>query len=251
IEAVGFDLFNTLITVEDSTLKEGLARLTRSLRQSGIAVKHGPFVLAHREAALRCAQRIRQDGRETHNRFWISAALETLGFSIPPGDPRIAEAVESYFSVFLDNASLLPGTTEMLEILQGRYRLGLLSNFTHPPAARKIMAGLGLVSFFEVVVISGDLGYRKPHPVVFRELIEQLGVPGERIAFVGDDPEADISGAQQAGLQPIWSTYVRDHHISPVTGMLDRPGADPSPVLARISNWEDLLWVLGLTPGRT
>jgi putative hydrolase of the HAD superfamily len=240
IKAVGFDLFNTLITVESFSLGEALLRLTSSLGDSGIAVEHGPFVQAHKQAALRCVEEIRRNGRETHNRFWIAAALGTLGQAVPPDDPRIAAAVEAYFSAFVEFANLIPGTGAMLATLRGRYRLGLLSNFTHPPAAQEIIARLGLGPFFEVVLISGDLGYRKPHPLVFRALVDRLGVAEEEIAFVGDDPVADIHGAQQVGLRPIWTTYVRDHGHLAVSGMLDGSGDEPDPALPRISNWEDL-----------
>ena len=133
----------------------------------------------------------------------------------------------------------------MLATLRDRYRIGLLSNFTHPPAARNLITQLELEPFFEVVLISGDLGYRKPHQSVFRELILQLGVEKDQIAFVGDDPEADVAGALRAGLQPIWTTYVRDNNISPAPGMLGPGDAAPDPAVPRIANWQDLLTLLG------
>ncbi len=95
-----------------------------------------------------------------------------------------------------------------------------------------------------MVLISGDLGYRKPHQSVFRELILQLGVEKDQIVFVGDDPEADVAGALRAGLQPIWTTYVRDNNISPAPGMLGPGDAAPDPAVPRIANWQDLLTLL-------
>ena len=95
----------------------------------------------------------------------------------------------------------------MLSTLRKVYRLGLLTNFTHGPAAREIIDTLGLNPFFDVVLISGELGYRKPHPFVFRQLIKYLGVEKDQILYVGDDPEPDITGAQKAGLQPVLTTY--------------------------------------------
>ena len=132
----------------------------------------------------------------------------------------------------------------MLDILQKSYRIALLSNFTHPPAARNIMSELGLTPFFEVVLISGDLGYRKPHSSVFEELVSQLGIQRDEIAFVGDDPEADITGAFRSGLKPIWTTYVRDNHIEFAPGMLGPTDDDPGPEVPRISDWQDLLTLL-------
>ena len=244
IKAVGFDLFNTMITVEPHALDEAENRLTRSVQQSGLALEHEPFKQAHREASLRFIRETRRDGRETHNRFWVSAALQSQGYNVPPDDPRIAIAVDAYFSAFLPYCHLIPGTSEMLSKLKGVYRLGLLSNFTHAPAAKEIIDGVGLASLFDVVLISGDLGYRKPHPLVFRQLIEQLRVEKDEIIYVGDDPEPDITGAQRAGLQPVWTTYVRDRNIPPAPGVLSRSSEKADCNVPRISTWKELMTLL-------
>lgn len=244
IKAVGFDLFNTLITMEPAALKDAQARLTASLRESGFIIEHGKFVRAHNDAVMKFLEQTKRDGRESHNRFWISDALAELGHGVSPDDPEISVAVDSYFSVFIKYAELIPGTKEMLARLQSRYTIGLLSNFTHSPAATRIIGDLGLTPLFDVILISGDLGYRKPHPLVFRELVKHLRVPNNQIAFVGDDPEADVSGALQAGLQPIWTTYVRDNNILPAPGMLGPAEVDPGPSVPRISRWGELLALL-------
>ena len=244
IKAVAFDLFNTLITMETVALEDALTRLTNSLRESGIAIEHGPFVKAHTEAVLSFLEQTKRDGKESHNRFWISTALDKLGHSVHPDDPLIFAAVESYFSAFIKHANVIPGTEEVLSTLRRRYRLGLLSNFTHPPAALSLMAKLDLEPFFDIILISGDLGYRKPHPSVFKELVAQLGVEENEIAFVGDDPDADINGALRSGLNPVWTTYVRDNNISPAPGMLGPTDDDPGPEVPRISNWKELLALL-------
>lgn len=244
IKAIGFDLFNTLITMEFQALKDALSRLTSSLRDNGFAIEHSVFVKAHSEAVFEFLEQTKRDGKESHNRFWISTALAKLGHDVSPDNPHISAAVETYFSAFIQYAKLIPGTKEMLTTLRQNYRIGLLSNFTHPPAATQIIAELDLDPFFDVTLISGDLGYRKPHLSVFEALIDQLGVEKEEIAFVGDDPEADVAGALQAGLQPVWTTYVRDNNITPAPGVVGKGQTDPDPTVPRISNWKDLLSML-------
>jgi len=244
IKAIGFDLFNTLIHVEPNTLKEANKRLISSLRQSAFVLEDEPFQKAHLEAALRFIEQCKRDGRETHNRFWISAALQELGYPVPPDDDRIARAVDAYFSAFFDSCRLIPGSVEMLETLKGSYRLGLLSNFTHAPAAKEIIDLIGLAPHFEAILISGELGYRKPHPFVFHRLVEELRVDKAETLYVGDDPEPDIHGALQAGLQPVWTTYVRDHNIPRGSGILSRGNEMPDGDVPRISTWPDLLSML-------
>jgi putative hydrolase of the HAD superfamily len=246
IKSIGFDLFNTLITMELQALKDALSRLTSSLRDNGFAIEHNAFVKAHSEAVFEFLEQTKRDGKESHNRFWISTALAKLGHEVSPDNPHISAAVETYFSAFIQYAKLIPGTKEMLTTLRQNYRIGLLSNFTHPPAASQIIAELDLEPFFDVVLISGDLGYRKPHLSVFEALIDQLGVEKEEIAFVGDDPEADVEGARRAGLQPVWTTYVRDNNITPAPGVVGKGQTDPDPTVPRISNWKDLLALLNI-----
>jgi putative hydrolase of the HAD superfamily len=247
IKAIGFDLFNTLITAEPQTLNEAMSRLISSLQQSGLNLGNEPFKEAHHKAAVQFVEKARQDGRETHNRFWISAALHTQGYNVPPDDPRIAAAVDAYFSAFFQHCYLIPGTKEMLGALKDLYRLGLLTNFTHPPAAREIIDRIGLTPFFDVVLISGELGYRKPHPLVFHRLIEHMEAEKNQILYVGDDPEPDINGAQRAGLQPVWTTYIRDKNLPFVPGVLSRVEEEPDVKVPRISTWKDLLSLLDKT----
>lgn len=244
ITAIGFDLFNTLIIAEPHILGEAMRRLINSLRQSGLALDNEQFKKSYKEAALGFIERAQKDGRETHNRFWISAALQSQGYDIFPDDARIAKAVDTYFSAFFLHCHLIPGTKEMLSILRDIYRLGLLTNFTHGPAAREIIDKLGLGHFFDVVLISGELGFRKPHPLVFRQLIEHLGVEKDQILYVGDDPEPDITGAQKAGLQPVLTTYVRDQNIQFIPGIFFKGDEKLDCKVPKISTWKDLISLL-------
>lgn len=245
IQAIGFDLFNTLITVDADTMKAAHGMVIASLRESGLSLEEESFKEAYREAAVRFLDDARRSERETHNRFWICEALQSQGHALSPEDPRISTAVEDYFSAFYPRTHLIPGTLEMLGTLRHRYRLGLLSNFTHGPAAWRILTETGLIPFFDVILISGELGYRKPSAFLFQKLAVQLSSKNDGVLYVGDDPEADILGALRAGLQPIWTTYAMDHQVSHAPVTLTREDPAPPPNVPKISGWEDLFKMLG------
>ena len=246
IKAIGFDLFDTLIMPDYSIIQDAMAVLLRSLEESGFTFEDLSFSKAYWEAALEHMEKARVDGRETHNRLWISDALNKLGCEVTPEDARISRAVDSYFSLFYPTSRLIPGTVELLARLKDRYRLGLLSNFTHAPAARELVTRAGLTRFFDVILISDELGLRKPRMEVFETLVDSLGVKKGQTLYVGDDPVADIGGAQKAGLCPVWTTIVRDQKLSPAENPFSPKKKAPDGRIPRISTWEDLLVLLDM-----
>ena len=244
ITAIGFDLFNTLIEADKDALMNAMDRLICSLQEKGLADDGEAFSNAYSEAAISHIKKSCETGIETHNRFWISEALARVCSPVPPDDVRIAEAIEDYFSMFYPGCRLIPGAADMLAHLKGEYRLGLLSNFTHAPAAITLIERLNLAPFFKTVVISGAVGYRKPHPVVFDHLVAGLKVERKEILFIGDDVEADIKGAAASGLQPLWITYAIERNRPFTDGKYLLDAHKPDEHVPRISKWEELKRIL-------
>ena len=97
---------------------------------------------------------------------------------------------------------IFPDVHETLEHLLGEgVRLALCSNWSWD--LDRHLAFNSLDDAFEVVVCSAVVGYRKPHPQIFSTLLEALDLPPGRVAFVGDDWNADVQGARAAGLVPV------------------------------------------------
>ena len=263
ITAIGFDLFDTLITLENLGFKDAMNRLVQELHGLGFPVISETFLPIYRETASDFMSKAREVGKETHNRFWISAALQRLGYQVAPDDTRTNQVVDAYFSAFLDHAVLLPDTLPTLRTLKRHYRLGLLSNFTHAPLVYQLLKRFGLDDVLDVQLVSGVLGYRKPKPFVFNTLAEQFGVPNAQIAFVGDNLQADIVGAKEAGLWPIHTTYAQHYKtLQRDRGPSPQAGDDPDPPIwsrsidgerghhhtdvALIQSWDDLLKMFNL-----
>lgn len=240
IRAVAFDLFNTLITVDMPSRYSSIDRLLDSLQAQGVAVHADDFMPVYRDVAKGFVSEAERSGKETYNGQWISTTLQRLGIDMQPQDPRVAQAVEAYFSAFVENARPLPGTADMLAALKPHYRLGLLSNLTYGPAARQILDHVNLSVYFDVLLVSGDLGYRKPHPQAFQTLIAALDVPPATIVFVGDDPRTDVQGSLLTGLQPVQTVYAQRQRDA--AAMMTPPSELSVPTIA---SWLDLLVLLG------
>ncbi len=244
ISAIGFDLFNTLIVIEPDTLVYAMQRMLKSLKESGFSLEESLYIKDYRNAASLYVAQAKKDGIETHNSIWVSHVLNNYGITIQPDDKRIGKAVDDYFSAFYDRVSIIPDTLETLKRLKEKYSLGLLSNFTHAPAAREILVRTGLAPCFDTILISGEFGYRKPHTVVFEELSKALGVEKERIIFTGDDPDPDIHGAFKAGLHPVWFTYIIDHDVPVIRGTIQSEVTEPEMEVPRASSWKQFMNIL-------
>jgi putative hydrolase of the HAD superfamily len=93
---------------------------------------------------------------------------------------------------------------EFLKRLRGRYKIGLVSNFDHSPAVWKILDKFGVRDLFDTVVISADLGFRKPNARLYETVLAAWGAAPNRTLFVGDTPKADVLGPKRLGLAAAW-----------------------------------------------
>src|SRR5215470_9806775 len=92
----------------------------------------------------------------------------------------------------------------LLQKLAARYRLAVVSNFDYTPTALDILGGAGVVERFEAIVVSDEVGWRKPRRDIFDVALARLGIPAEAGLFVGDRADMDVLGAQQIGMDAAW-----------------------------------------------
>jgi HAD superfamily hydrolase (TIGR01549 family) len=245
-KGIAFDLFGTLVLQEKFSFDQCLDALYHNLVSNGLALERALFIHSYREVNRQLMAQAMAEGKETYNRLWIAGALQALGHNIVADDPRVEQAVEAYFDPFIKSCQLIPETKAMLQTVAPRYRLALLSNFTHPPAVDRILTRLGIAAFFEVILVSGRLGRRKPHPSIFAALTKELGLPAAEIICVGDELETDIIGAHKAGMQTVWMTYrQRLQRPSPLGQFLGfSDAADAARPDCVVGTWAELLALL-------
>jgi putative hydrolase of the HAD superfamily len=69
---------------------------------------------------------------------------------------------------------------------------------------RNVVAGLPeIAALRDGLIISSEVGYRKPHPAFFEAVCASLGLPASRVLCVGDDLENDVLGARKSGLKGV------------------------------------------------
>ena len=217
-----FDFVNTLVLPDSSGLPvlivEGRAipstapLLWEPLVELRPGLEPAAVHRAQREAWRWAEEQRSLDHREIPalERFQrLAAILEIL----PPGPDFLPALVERHMAAVADTMRLPDAHKRLLETLRARYRLGILSNFDHGPPVRAVLRREGVLEWFEPVVVSADIGYRKPGREAFARALAQARAEPQTVLHIGDSFQDDVMGALGAGLDVAWIN----------------PGGDPAP----------------------
>jgi beta-phosphoglucomutase len=190
-DAVVLDVGGTLLGFQDN------APFQEFLTEAGLQDGQEEASCLHRR--LVDAVRARRDGAQG-----LGASGEDLAdwwrgifVGIWPHRPDLAQRMLDWFLAgrfdrpFDDSLPALEGLQEL------GLRLGVLSNFG--VNLRDLLHHFGLLSFFDFVLVSAEVGLAKPDPRIFDLVVEESGLPRERLLYVGDHLGDDIEGARGAG----------------------------------------------------
>jgi putative hydrolase of the HAD superfamily len=101
-----------------------------------------------------------------------------------------------------DSVATFARNRPLLDALNARYRLGIVSNFYGNLDA--VCRGAELTRFFGVIIDSQRVGVMKPDPGIFQAALDALGSTPETTLFVGDSLRRDREGARRMGMGFVW-----------------------------------------------
>jgi putative hydrolase of the HAD superfamily len=233
IKAVLFDYGNTLIEYGPRQVEAQYAALEKELSR----------LFGHCDSSLLKAIRDRQtlapfeNGYVENDMERISGELIEEMYQVVPEDAQIKALIETRYRSFVHAIDVSSDVPSLLIKLQDQYRLGLVSNY---PCSRSIKGSLkrtGLQDFLEAVVVSGDVGYAKPHSKPFQTMLGRLKLHPEECLFVGDNWLADVQGAKGMGMPAILiSQYTPYEEFKPFDG-----DHQPDATISHLSELEELL----------
>ena len=205
IRAVLFDVGGTFTTVRNSPeLQTAFAkRLSERLALYGIRldVPYEELGLVLHENAEAYKHHVEATRQELPNaRVWSEFYLKD--YSIP--EEVIAPYAEE-LSFLYDYERLIslrrPHLKETLETLHAEgFRLGVVSNVFSRSLTPHLLMEYGIDRLMETVILSSNVGCRKPDPRIFRIAMDELGVCADETCYVGDTLSRDVLGARNAGL---------------------------------------------------
>jgi putative hydrolase of the HAD superfamily len=226
IRHVSFDLWMTLIRSNPS-FKAKRAVLFRSFFSLD-AYPQERVDAVLREVDVLVNNMNEMTGRNVHTFETYLLCLHLLGTDIKKVPPDKLEEFYSLSEVlFFENAPLhlYPETDQLLAALQEQgITSSLLSNtgFIQGRTLRKLMTIWGWDTHFSFQLYSDETGYSKPDAQMFNRLLDKAGalhtllLPAQ-VWHLGDNPLADVLGAQQVGI----SATLTDAVINPLNKLLN------------------------------
>jgi len=149
-------------------------------------------------------------------RALVAKTIELARYEIDRFDDYFKEVYETFARSGV--WELFPSVPLVLtELNRLDIRLGVISNFDR--RLYDVLLHLGVRDAFEHVIISSEVGVRKPAARIFWEATRRFGVGPHEILHVGDDPECDLRGARSAGLQAFPAGGETTHLAGLVSGL--------------------------------
>jgi len=237
IKAVTFDVGGTLA---NGGLDEKLylSKVTGYLRKQGFDVSLEECSRATAKGLEELSLR-RKDNLEMNFEEFCSKVLQDLG--ITPTEELLEHILSLYFDCFKQTERR--GVRRVLVELSESYELGVISN-SMSLAPRRFLEQYGLDGYFKVILVSGEGGYRKPHPEIFKRALEKLGANPKEVVHVGNSLEEDVKGAKGVGMYSVLITpeAIEEADIEPdlaVPSIKEVPTAIED--LGRLQEFKELL----------
>ena len=207
LRAVIFDLGGTLMYERKSwheITSKGDEALTKYLIAQGLELNISTFPVEFRRRLGEYFTRREKDLLETSYTFVLIELLKDKGYTNLPDD-MIRKALDSLFKVTQTNWVLEDDALSTLKKLEkDGYRMGLVSNAGDDDDVHQLLRRFEISSYFDFILTSAACSYRKPHPRIFELAIANWYFLPSETVMVGDNLDADIRGAKNAGLYAVW-----------------------------------------------
>ncbi len=211
IRLVTFDFWDTLVTDSPENLRAQralrVAAIRRTLHDAGEPVSEVEAEDVHERSGVELAERFWSLNRDPSPEEQLRIVLDThrSGVAARLAPRAFASALAAYTEPVLAHPpDLSPGAGEAVRALAERGMLiGIVSNTGRTPGLilRRVLERHGLLRHFGPVTYSDEVGVRKPEAEIFRRTLAAAHVAPAEALHIGDNPDADVVGAQGVGMR--------------------------------------------------
>jgi FMN phosphatase YigB (HAD superfamily) len=146
----------------------------------------------------------------------MSFLLQFFGYPASKMDPNVLrQAVDIFYAPEMTGWQLAPGAEEMLEALvQADYKLALIANYNCDRAFQRTIDYLGLRRYFDLIITSAAVEYRKPDAKIFEPVLERWDALPYEVVIVGDSLVDDIGGGLELGTLTVQTTFAQAPQVA-------------------------------------
>lgn len=146
------------------------------------------------------------DTASSHSRLlYYQRTIELLGFGTQIF--MTLDLEQTYWRTFLSESTLFSDAKEFLiDLKSDGIKTAIITDLTAQIQFRKIVY-FQLDDYFDYVVTSEEAGYDKPNPKTYEIAINKLDLPPEDIWMIGDNPIADVAGANKFNMVTIQKVH--------------------------------------------
>lgn len=202
IKNVLFDFGDTLVQASPQySLDACLSRLLRSLAHNGISVSLEDCKMAYEATYERILASTSL--REITYDVIVCRTLGRCGYSSKPADKAIVEAAEAFMECWIQARTMEKSVPFILQELKRRFTLGVVSNLAYSPAVSRTLDRFGVAGYFDAIIVSADVGWRKPSPKIFMKALQTMRIAALETVYVGDELDHDVEGAMKVGMHTV------------------------------------------------
>ena len=195
---VFFDLDHTLWDFE----KNSALTFKKILQKNQIPVNPVEFVKQYSPINYRYWDLFRDD-KISQNEMRFGRLRDTFEILNLKVEQEILEILADEYIHFLpDNNHVFDGTFELLDYLQPKYNLHIITNGFHDLQNHK-MKNSNLSPYFKTITNSESAGVKKPNPIIYEFALRQANANRETSIMIGDCIHADVLGAMNCGIDAI------------------------------------------------
>lgn len=192
VKFVFFDVGNTL-------LFPNRERIHAPLAERGLVPDPEHLRDLERRTKNRFDSLMTKDGSHDHS-FWRMFYTQLFA-DIGLHDDALRDQLVTSIRNSANWDRVLPGTRERLQRIGQRYPIGVISNADG--GIENVLRACGIADCFRTITDSGQVGYEKPHPEIFRHALKQMKAAPEESLYIGDVYSVDYLGATGAGMQAV------------------------------------------------
>ncbi len=200
IKGVFFDFFGTLVIPKDMSLRWSVwyHSVYPIYKKNGINVQSDVFA----SIAKTFWSNLYDDQEQGISPFEKRLASQFEFYGMEVSSATINTLASEISEAWFDQHYLDDEAFAVLRYFKKKMKTALITNFDHPSFIWIMLARYRILDFFDSVIISGDVGMKKPTPEIFNPALTETGLTYEDVVYVGDSI-IDFRAALLAGILPI------------------------------------------------